>query len=133
MIIRGEEARKLLAELGMLDDTKPNKYRNKKIIIDGIKFDSEKEANRYAQLRILLRAGEISELELQKNFVLIPTQRGADGKVIERAVKYIADFYYRDNRRNRYVVEDTKGVRTDDYVIKRKLMLYIHKLKIKEI
>lgn len=133
MIIRGKEARKLLADLGMLDEEKPNKYRNKKIVIDGIKFDSEKEANRYCQLRILLRAGEISELELQKPFVLIPAQRGADGKVIERAVKYIADFYYRDNRRNRYVVEDTKGVRTDDYIIKRKLMLYIHKLKIKEI
>lgn len=132
-MIRGEEARKLLAELGMLDEAKPNKYRNKKIVIDGIKFDSEKEANRYAQLRMLLRAGEISELELQKPFVLIPTQKGADGKVIERAVKYIADFYYRDNRRNQYVVEDTKGVRTDEYIIKRKLMLYIHKLKIKEI
>lgn len=133
MIIRGEEARKLLAALGMLDDSKPSKYRNKKIVIDGIKFDSEKEANRYAQLRMLLRVGEISELELQKPFVLIPAQKGADGKVIERAVKYIADFYYRDNRRNQYVVEDTKGVRTDDYIIKRKLMLYIHKLKIKEI
>lgn len=58
MPIRGEEARKVLAKLGMLDDTKPNKYRNKKIVIDGIKFDSEKEADRYAQLRILLRAGK---------------------------------------------------------------------------
>lgn len=117
------------------------KYRNKKIVIDGITFDSTKEARRYQELCLLLRAGEISDLELQKEYILIPTQREADsigkrggkiqGKVIEHAVKYKADFSYKMNGKE--IVEDTKGFKTKDYIIKRKLMLLVHGIRIKEV
>lgn len=117
------------------------KYGNKKVIIDGITFDSKKEARRYRELKLLERAGQIQNLELQKEFELIPTQREADtvgarggikkGKVIEHAVKYKADFVYTENGET--VVEDTKGMRTKDYIIKRKLMLYVHQIRIREV
>ena len=108
------------------------KYGNQKTIIDGITFDSKKEALRYAELKLLARAGAISALELQKEFELIPTQR-IGKKVVERAVIYKADFYYYDRKTGKYVVEDTKGVRTKEYIIKRKLMLYVYGIKIIEI
>lgn len=106
------------------------KYGNKKVKYDGIIFDSKKEARRYAELKLLERAGEIKDLELQKTFELIPSQR-IGGKVVERAVKYKADFCYTENGVT--VVEDTKGFRTKEYIIKRKLMLYIHGIQIKEL
>lgn len=106
------------------------KYRNKKTTIDGIEFDSKKEAKRYAELKILLQSGAISDLELQKEFELIPAQR-IDGKVVERACKYVADFVYKENGKT--VVEDTKGMRTKDYIVKRKLMLMVHGIRIKEV
>ena len=111
-----------------------SKYGNKKTIIDGKVFDSKKEAQRYTELLLLQRAGQISNLELQKEYILIPAQRESDvkgAKVIERAVKYKADFVYRENGRE--VVEDTKGVRTKEYIIKRKLMLWIYGIRIREI
>lgn len=107
-----------------------SKYYSKKVTIDGITFDSKREANRYRELALLERAGQITELELQKEFVLIPSQR-IDGKVVERACKYKADFSYMEN--GKHIVEDTKGFKTKDYIIKRKLMLYIHKIQIKEV
>ena len=113
-----------------------DKYGNQKTTVDGIEFDSKKEANRYYELKILQRAGAISNLELQKEFELIPAQyettpTNGKRKLLERAVKYKADFVYIENGVT--VVEDTKGVRTKDYIIKRKLMLYIHGIRIKEI
>ena len=132
MIVSGKEAEKLLRELG-LSEEKDSKYHSKKNVVDGITFDSEREAWRYGELMALRLAGEIRDLELQKSFELIPVQRDSAGRVIERAVRYKADFYYYDVRRRCFVVEDTKGVRTDDYIIKRKLMLWVHKIKIKEI
>lgn len=117
------------------------KYGSKKVTIDGIVFDSKKEANRYCELKLLERAGRIKNLELQKPFELIPTQREPEtmtktgkvkqGKVIEQSVKYIADFVYTENGKT--VVEDTKGYKTKDYIIKRKLMLYVYGIKIKEV
>ena len=89
-----------------------------------------KEARRYRELSLLQRAGEITDLELQRQYILIPAQR-VDGKVIEQAVKYKADFVYSENGKT--VVEDTKGVKTKDYIIKRKLMLYVHGIRIREI
>lgn len=106
------------------------KYHNKRVVVDGIPFDSKKEAQRYRELSLLLRAGAISDLERQKEYVLIPAQC-AGGKTVERAVKYKADFVYRENGRE--VVEDTKGVRTRDYIIKRKLMLWVYGIRIREI
>ena len=120
-----------------------NKYHSKKVEINGIVFDSIKEAKRWAKLSLLETAGAISDLKRQVKFVLIPTQREPDtvgarggikkGKVIEKECAYIADFVYKDLTLNETVVEDTKGFRTKDYIIKRKLMLYIHNIRIKEV
>lgn len=122
-----------------------DKYRSKKVTVDGITFDSKKEAKRYQELKLLYRAGEISGLELQKNFQLLPSQyesyerygktgiRLSDGqRCVERPVYYVADFYYKD-KNGEEVVEDTKGFKTKDYIIKRKLMLWVHGIRIKEI
>lgn len=107
-----------------------SKYKSKKTIINGIVFDSRKEAKRYSELLLLERAGVIKNLELQKPFELIPSQK-INGKVVERPCKYIADFVYEENGKT--VVEDTKGMRTDKYIIKRKLMLYKYGIQIKEV
>lgn len=132
-------------EFAAFSDKKPknqSKYHSRKIVVNGIEFDSELEGRRYAQLRLLERCGEIRDLQRQVPFVLIPTQREPGrvgkrggvypGKVIEQSVIYYADFVY-TTRCGERVVEDTKGTRTPDYVIKRKLMLYIHKIRIKEV
>lgn len=111
---------------------KNNKYSNKKVTIDGETFDSKKEHRRYCELKLLERAGEIRSLERQVKFVLIPSQR-IDGRVAERECAYIADFKYQDAHTGELIVEDTKGVRTKDYIIKRKLMLSVYNIKIKEI
>lgn len=120
------------------------KYHNKKVTIDGIPFDSKKEARRYSELKLLEKAGEIYDLTTQVKFVLIPAQykvverygkkgqRLKDGqKCLEKECAYIADFVYYQHGVK--VVEDTKGMRTKDYIIKRKLMLYMHGIKIKEV
>lgn len=117
---------------------KPPKYGNKKVTIDGINFDSIKEANRYAELRMLQKCGIIKGLELQKKFVLIPAQK-IDNKVVERECSYIADFVYVDNKTGLAVVEDVKGYRDPSsaayakFVIKRKLMLKEYGIKIIEV
>jgi hypothetical protein len=107
-----------------------NKYYSRKVTIDGIEFDSQKEARRFCELRLLERAGRITELQRQVKFELIPSQK-IDGKVVERACTYVADFVYTENGKK--VVEDTKGFKTKDYIIKRKLMLHVHGIKIQEI
>lgn len=113
-----------------------NKYHNKKIEVDGIIFDSKKEANRYIELKTLERVGKIHDLQLQVKFRLIPPQYASHdgvkkGKCLERGCSYVADFvYYQYGVK---VVEDTKGKKTNDYIIKRKLMLYMHNIRIKEV
>lgn len=121
------------------------KYNNKKTVVNGIEFDSKREAKRYKELKLLEDAGQITGLELQKKFVLIPSQyeelsreeyikgngKKTKGKCIERECAYKADFVYMEN--GRQVVEDTKGMRTKDYIIKRKLMLYVYGIRIKEV
>lgn len=109
---------------------KPTKYKSKKVEVDGITFDSKKEANRWYELRLLEKAGAISDLQRQVKFELIPSQR-INGKVVERPCTYLADFVYIENGQK--IVEDTKGFRTTDYKIKRKLMLYVHGIKIREV
>ena len=107
------------------------KYGNRKTVVDGITFDSKKEATRYAELKLLQRAGEIFDLQRQVPFTLIPKQT-RDGKVIERPCVYKADFVYKD-KDGTEVVEDTKGMRTKEYVIKRKLMLWQFGIVVKEV
>lgn len=112
-----------------------SKYHSKKITVDGITYDSKKEYLRHRELLLLEKAGAISELERQVKFELLPSQR-VNGKVAERAVNYIADFTYYDLKAPSgqiYVVEDTKGFKTKDYILKRKMMLYFHGIRIKEI
>jgi len=100
-----------------------NKYFNKKVIVDGIKFDSKKEAKRYTELKLLKKSGSIKELELQKVFELQPKYTNNKNENI-RAITYKADFFYYDNKKERYIVEDTKGFRTDTYKLKKKLFEY---------
>lgn len=106
------------------------KYRNKKVEIDGMTFDSKKEARRYKELLLLEKAGAIQDLQTQVKYVLIPSQR-INGKVVERECSYKADFVYTENGQT--VVEDTKGFRTKEYIVKRKLMLKEHGIRIREI
>lgn len=119
-----------------------SKYKNKKIEVNGILFDSKKEARRYEQLLMLEKSGEITDLQMQVKFVLIPAQYGTvqDGhkmkrKCLEREVTYVADFVYRDKQQKLHV-EDTKNPylrKEPRYVIKRKMMLYFHGIRIEEI
>lgn len=106
------------------------KYKSKKTEVDGIVFDSKKEAKRYQELKKLLESGDIQNLELQKKFVLIPAQR-INGKCVERECAYKADFTYKVG--DMTVVEDTKGFKTKDYIIKRKLMLKVYGIQIREV
>ena len=121
-------------------------YNIKTKTSDGIVFDSHKEALRWEKLRLLEKAGEITHLERQVAYELIPAQyetyerfsktgkRLKDGeRLVERKVEYIADFRYNDAKSGELVVEDTKGVKTKDYILKRKLMLLVHGIKIREI
>lgn len=107
-----------------------SKYYNQKITVDGITFDSRKEYRRYRELCLMERAGEIDNLERQVKFELIPTQK-KNGKVVERACSYVADFVYNEN--GEQVVEDTKGIRTESYKIKRKMMRWLYGIEIKEV
>lgn len=108
-----------------------SKYGNKKIKVDGMTFDSMKEYRRYRVLREREKEGLIKDLQRQVKFVLIPSQKDGSGELLERECSYIADFVYKEDRRT--VVEDTKGVRTEAYIIKRKLMLYQHGIRIRDI
>lgn len=123
-----------------------NKYHAKKITVDGETFDSQKEYQRWCQLRMIQKAGEIEGLQRQVTYTLIPEQREQSkdvfrrgvkagqpkpGKVLEKAVTYKADFVYFE--RGREVVEDVKGFKTKDYVIKRKLMLWKYGIRIREV
>lgn len=107
------------------------KYHNKKTEIDGVVFDSRKEAARWHELKLMERAGLISDLQRQVVFNLIPNLKDDSGRVVERSVKYIADFAYIQD--GVAVVEDVKGLRTREYVLKRKMMLYFHGIRVKEI
>ncbi len=131
------------------------KLGNEKVTVNGIKFDSKREARRYGELVLLQRAGKISELELQKEYLLIPAvyemlDTGEIYKVgakkgqpkqkrvcVEQACTYRADFVYKLG--GEVVVEDTKGCRDPStasyalFAIKRKLMLHVHGIRIKEV
>lgn len=124
-----------------------SKYKSKRTVVNGRVFDSRKEARRYQELLLLERAKQISNLRLQVPFELIPAQytlsdevytKGVHkgerkrGACIEKAVTYKADFVYTDIGGNT-VVEDVKGIKTKDYIIKRKLMLSVYGIRISEV
>lgn len=112
-----------------------SKYGNRKVVTEDGTFDSEKEYRRWRELKLMERAGEIYELKRQVPFVLIPTQKDEHGKVVERELKYIADFVYlaNDGTGWRRVVEDVKGLKTEVYRIKKKMMLYRNGIRIQEV
>lgn len=124
-----------------------SKYYNIKTrALDGTVFDSHKEARRWDELLLLQRAGKITELRRQVEYDLIPAQYEAyerygkggqrlkDGvRLLERKVCYVADFVYTDVETGENIVEDAKGVRTKDYILKRKLMLAVHSIRIREV
>ena len=135
-----------------------SKYHSKKITVDGITYDSKKEYRRHQELLLLEKAGLIKDLQRQVKFILIPAQYEPDtigarggvkrGKLIERECSYTADFVYKERlpdkekyvksgwiepeRGYEAVVEDSKGFRTKEYRIKRKLMLHVHGIRIRE-
>lgn len=120
------------------------KYKNKKVEVDGIVFDSKKEAKRYQELLVFEKSGAISDLQRQVKYVLIPTQREPNiigrrggiikpGKLLEKECSYYADFVYFDREKQEVIVEDTKGIKTAEYKIKRKLMLHVYGIRIAEI
>lgn len=126
--------------------TYKRKYYNVKTrALDGTVFDSLKEARRWDELLLLQRARKITELRRQVKYELIPAQyetyerygkkgqRLKDGvRLLEKSVCYVADFVYTIAETGENIVEDSKGVRTKDYIIKRKLMLAVHGIRIKE-
>lgn len=110
-----------------------SKYNNKKITYSGEVFDSKKEYKRYIELSALQNAGKIANLTRQVKYLLIPTQRDESEKLLERECSYYADFVYKDIQTGKTIVEDTKGFRTAEYIIKRKLMLFLYGIRIKEV
>lgn len=107
--------------------TRGNKYHARK----SGGYASCKEHRRANELKLLQKAGIISNLREQVRYELIPAQYDKQGKLIERACSYVADFVYTE-KNGETIVEDTKGMRTDVYRIKRKLMLHVHGVKIIE-
>ncbi len=121
-----------LEEYKQLQQKGNSKYKAKKTEVDGIKFDSQKEANRYLELKILERQGLIKYIDRQTRFELQPSYK-KNGKTI-RAITYVADFMYWSYTEQKYIVEDTKGFRTEVYKLKKKLFEYKYPdLEIKEV
>lgn len=115
--------RMTIAQFRALKKKKPSKYRNEKTEADGIWFDSKREANRYKDLVLLQEAGEINSLHLQ---VAFPVTIGP-----HKICNYIADFYYQDAS-GKFVIEDSKGMRTPVYKLKKRLVEAIYGIKILE-
>ena len=112
---------------------KKNKYNNnnRAKTTDGIRHDSSKESTRWSFLKLQERIGTIRDLKRQVRFTVIPAQYDENGKLLEREVTYVADFTYIKN--DKLVVEDVKGYRTPDYILKRKMMLFLKGIKIHEV
>lgn len=98
-----------------------NKFNAKSKVIDGHKFPSLKEAKRYKELKLLEKAGNIKNLELQPKFEIIPKQKYR-GKTLRKA-EYTPDFKYYDVDNNEWVIEEVKGMPTVDYVLRKKLFI----------
>lgn len=110
-----------------------SKYGAKKAVAqDGTVLASKRECNRYEELRLLEKMGKIVELQTQVKYELVPSQKRDDGKT-ERAVTYTLDFQYFDKEARKWRYEDSKGMKTQQYVIRRKLMLWVHGIRIEEV
>lgn len=105
---------------------KESKYHNRKVRADGMTFDSTKEYSRWCELKLMERAGEIVGLKRQLKIELVPKTK------LYRAVSYVADFVYFDKRAGKTVYEDVKGMKTEVYKIKKKLLYWRHGIEIKE-
>lgn len=110
--------------------TKQNKYKNKKVEYDGIKFDSQKEKSWYIKYKLMEQAGEIKDLKMQVSFTLIETFKLQD-KTYRKTI-YKADFTFID-KEGKYHVIDVKGVKTDVYKLKKKLMAWKYGIEIEEV
>jgi len=106
-----------------------SKYHNIIAYVDGQKFDSHKEARRFMELKLMEKAGEITNLQRQVKYELIPKQTSDKAKRVIMPVNYYADFVYEENGET--VVEDVKGVKTPEFIIKAKLMLWRYGIWIK--
>ena len=106
-----------------------SKYKNKKAEYKGMLFDSKKELSRYLILEDMQNKGQIKNLKRQVPFILVPSFNLEKKRY--REMKYIADFVYEEN--GKQIVEDVKGIRTDVYKLKKKLMAYIYEIEIKEV
>ena len=125
MMINYPDGRKYTSAQTPTEKPKKSKYGAVKTEVDGIMFDSKREASRYQELRLLEQEGEIANLRLQVPYILFPKNEHG------RALKYIADFVYNDDT-GALVVEDAKGHSTDVYKIKRRLMAELKGIEIKE-
>lgn len=128
MRISNETYKKLL---GNSINTKQSKYKNKKCIYKGIKFDSKKEMAYYIKLKMLEEKGKIKKLELQKTYELQPSFKAKDKTY--RKITYKADFSYITTEDDKLHIVDTKGFRTEVYKLKRKMFAYKYGIEIEEI
>ena len=121
-----------LQEYKQLQQKGNSKYGAKKVIINGIKFDSQKEGNHYLELKLLEKQGLIKDLRIQVRFEL--QQKYKKNNKTIRAINYIADFVYFDKAKKKMIIEDTKGFRTEVYKLKKKIFEYVYPdLEIKEV
>ena len=116
-------------KLGHEEPPMPGKYRNKKVTVNGEKYDSKREYSRYQQLKMMERAGKIAGLERQVKFELAPAVTIKGRK--RPPLRYFADFVYTENGQT--IVEDAKGTPTKEYIIKRHLMKAVHGIDIQEV
>lgn len=131
VLVNEKEIKDNLSKVYPISETmKQSKYNNKKIYVDGIKFDSMKEAKRYRELKLLEKAGEIFDLSLQVPYVLQDPYI-LNGRAV-RSIKYVADFVYYDKDGKNHV-EDVKGIKTDVYKLKKKMLGYKYGIEIEEV
>lgn len=131
-------SRKVDAPIGSWDERqvtgerpRRHKYGAVRTEVDGIKFASKREAARYCELKLLQKAGEIKELELQPKFPIRLIARGHDRPVV--AFTYVADFRYREGPRGLLVIEDVKGMRNRMYQLKKKCVELQYDIRIREV
>ena len=110
---------------------KKSKYKAVKTEVDGIKFDSKKEANRHIELKKLEKANVISSLKLQVKHVLQPKFKMGNKTI--RAITYVSDFEYYDEVKKEWIIEDVKGMQTDIYKLKKKMFMYKFQTEIHEV